>query len=650
MGSRSKEHARLRIRRRLPRPETALLLLAFICTAGAKLLVLHRHQPSSLLATWAEVTVSDVTFFAALAVGVAVAYALRPGRLIARLALILGGVVLGWSAANAAWLLVTGVQLQPGVILVVLHNPVEYWPTVWGRALGHLAVSIPAGLALVVTGAWLIWRLVRPVPVVRYRRRHVLRATAFAAVLTGSGLVQVCSAPRSPAAPSGQVLVFSSHAHALASLLVDSTPSRNAEGQSRSLPRIGQRKVEVPQTGPTELPNIVVVMLESVSYAASGLGDPERSVMPNLARLAATGVEFTNTYVPVSQTGKAFWTMLSGTIPDIYYDYSEAVLVDEPYEGLPSLLRRAGYRSAFFEMSQGSFECAPGTFANFAFDWAWFRENLEDPAAHLGYFSGDDFRLLDPAFKWATQDDKRFFLMMITSVAHDPYELPTWFAPPKQDDYERYIQSVQYTDAFLGEVCQRLTQLGLDKNTLLCVLGDHGDSFHPEARHVRWVPYEEVIRIPWVIHWPGHVPAGLRCAWPCSQTDVTPTVLSLLGYGIAEAGFDGRNAMTPSDPDRKLCFSTWFEGSPLGYVQGSRKWLYWPRSGEVFEYDLDSDPGERSPRLVTAPESDQVIAELMKWEQDSYIVFDAKRFRKRFLFGHWWAFSSGRYARAYYVP
>jgi len=54
------------------------------------------------LATWTEVTVSDVTFFAALAVGVAVTYALRPGRLITRLALILGGIVLSWSAANAA--------------------------------------------------------------------------------------------------------------------------------------------------------------------------------------------------------------------------------------------------------------------------------------------------------------------------------------------------------------------------------------------------------------------------------------------------------------------------------------------------------------------------------------------------------------------
>jgi len=172
--------------------ETAL---AFICTVGAKLLALRRHQPSSLLATWAEVTVSDVTFFAALAVGVAVAYALRPGRLIARLALILGGIVLSWSAANAAWLLATGVQLQPGVILVVLHNPIEYWPTVRARAVTHPAVSIPAGLALLAIAAWLIWRLVRPVPVVRHRRLYALRAAAFAVVLTGSGLAQLLIRP-----------------------------------------------------------------------------------------------------------------------------------------------------------------------------------------------------------------------------------------------------------------------------------------------------------------------------------------------------------------------------------------------------------------------------------------------------------------------
>ena len=73
--------------------------------------------------------------------------------------------------------------------------------------------------------------------------------------------------------------------------------------------------------------------------------------MPVLAQLAAEGVAFTNTRVPVPQTGKAFWAALARTMPDVGPDYVEAVLEDEPREGLPSVLRRLGYRSAFFQMA-----------------------------------------------------------------------------------------------------------------------------------------------------------------------------------------------------------------------------------------------------------------------------------------------------------
>ena len=301
-------------------------------------------------------------------------------------------------------------------------------------------------------------------------------------------------------------------------------------------------------------------------------------------------------------------------------------------------------------MSKGTFECAPGTLANFAFDWAWFQENLEDPSANLSLLSADDFRMLDPMFTWADQGDEPFLLMMITSVAHDPYRVPEWFGESPEDDHERYAQAVRYTDAFLEELCRRLDELPSHRETLLCVLGDHGESLRPDVRHSRWVPYEEVLRVPWVIRWPGHVPAGLRCEWPCSQLDVTPTLLRLLGYEVSDAGFEGRDALTPAEPNRRLYFSTWFADSPLGYREGQRKWLYWPRNEKVFEYDLVRDPGELSPTLVSGPTAERIVRDVMEWKQSSYIEFDPERFRKRLVFEHWWTFSTGRHARADYVP
>ena len=651
-ADKSKAQSRDRLLKRTwrlrPRPETVLLAAAAGVTVAAKLGAVREYQPANLLTAWASVIAADVTFFATLALLIAVACALWPGRLTARCALALVLLTLLWSLTNALWLKITGVQLQTGVLSVILQHPAEFWPTVRPRVVRlPSAVIAGGGLTALLVLTWIVWRFVRPLPVALLRRRHWWRAGGAAAAIVVGAIAPHCGLPAVGMGSLGQVLDFSSHAYALLSPI---SGNAEVERQTRSIPRVGERDVKLPPGDLAQQPNIVLLLLESVSHKASGLDDPEHPTMPQLAQLAVEGVQFVNTRVPVSQTGKAFWSTLAGVTPDIYHDYSEAILVDEPYEGLPALLGRVGYRSAFFQMAKGTFECAPATFANFAFDWAWFRENLEDPSADLGYLAGDDFRMLDPALEWIGQDEQPFLLFMITSVAHDPYEVPAWFAEPAESDYERYMQTVQYTDDFIGELRQRLEQRGLADNTLLCVLGDHGDSFRPEARHTRWVAHEEVLRIPWVIHWPGHVPAGERCEWPCSQLDVTPTLLRLLGYDIGEAGFEGRDARTPAPANRRLYFSSWFEGSPLGYVEGSRKWLYWPHNGKVFAYNLDSDPGELTPVPVTGPERDGVEAALLKWQRDSFIEFHARRFRKRFLFDHWWAFSSGRYGRAYYVP
>ena len=42
---------------------------------------------------------------------------------------VVGSNILGWTVANSAWLLATRVQLQPSVLMVLLRDPVEFWPS-----------------------------------------------------------------------------------------------------------------------------------------------------------------------------------------------------------------------------------------------------------------------------------------------------------------------------------------------------------------------------------------------------------------------------------------------------------------------------------------------------------------------------------------
>ncbi|MEW6252208.1 MAG: sulfatase-like hydrolase/transferase [Planctomycetota bacterium] len=638
------------------------LAAAFAITAWVKLRALTAHSPANLLAAWSSALLDDLAFFGAAALALGAARRWCRNGVIARLAMAAALLVLGWTVLNTAWLLHTGAQLQPPVLRLMAAYPGEFWPLVAGRLARRpaLAVAAAAGTVAALGLAVLLVSAARPAGPHRHRRYGLLAAAlaAVAALLARSQL------PRSGVTPQEQLLTFSSHAQALAFAL----PRRPAYVvPGRNMPRAGERRVGLPDRPAEDWPDIALLVLESVSYAASGLDHAtthaiattqaptsESSAaaatpMPAFARLAQEGALFANTRVPVSQTGKALWAMLSGTTPEICPDYSESLLVDVPYEGLPTLLRRVGYRSGSFQMTKGSFECGPAFFANFGFDWCWYRENLGDESAYLGYLAGDDFRMLDPACAWAAQDPAPYLLVLITSVAHDPFELPAWYGPPAADEAGRYVQSLRFTDDWLAAAYARLRGLGRRRDLLLCVIGDHGVSLRPGVLK-RWMSYEEVVRVPWVLHWPGHVPAGLRVMSPVNQIDVGSTLLTVLGFDLATAGLEGGDALARQPASSRHYFSGWFEDSPIGYLEGNRKCFYWPTTGELRIIELAADPGEERPVTVLGPERDRVRRDVEAWMIASRVSLELNHFRERVLYRHWRAWCSGRYARAAYVP
>jgi len=634
-------------RKRIPELAMWLLAIAFGLTVLSKLYCLHQLGVVHILPAWLAVTASDVVFFCAFYSAAQVIALILPARWAARLVLCGCIIVLFWTVLDTTWLLYTGVQLQPGVLRVIGYSPEEFWPHVRKRLVRRWRIAVPVAAAGLGLGAYLAYRLIRPAPTAITARGRCWRIGVALVTLAVAGTAQRGLQRVSGLQFSGEVLNYSTHAYALGAVFGLSHSDVDID-RGRHVPRAGERPITAPPQNKGR-PNVVLILLESTSYVATSLGDAGMTSTPALAALAADGAEFVNTHVPVSQTGKAYWATLTGTRPELYHDYSEAILVDEPYESLATILKSRGYRAAFFEMSKGTFQCAPGVFANMGFDWGWWRENLNDPSASLGYLAGDDFRMLDPAFAWADREESPYLLMMITSVSHDPFLLPEWYGPTPTDRTEAYCKAVAYNDAFVAEVLSRLEQRGMSENTLVCVLGDHGESMRQETKRSRWIPYEEVIRVPWVMRWPGHVGPGVRIAGPTSQIDVTPTILSVLGFGIENAGFEGRNALVPVDPMRRLYFSSWFEDSPEGFVEGSRKVVYWPYHGVVYQFDLDSDPQELEPITLAGGQKEEAIRAIRQWKTQSYLYFAPRRFRRRLLFDHWQALASGRAAWAYYV-
>ena len=91
-----------------------------------------------------------------------------------------------------------------------------------------------------------------------------------------------------------------------------------------------------------------------------------------------------------------------------------------------------------------------------------------------------------------------------------------------------YWGLVQRVDIMVGQIMQALHDNQLAENTLIVYTSDHGDM---QGEHGLWwkhVFYEESVKVPLIVSWPGTIPAGQRCQRVVSALDVTATMLDAL--------------------------------------------------------------------------------------------------------------------------
>ena len=79
------------------------------------------------------------------------------------------------------------------------------------------------------------------------------------------------------------------------------------------------------------------------------------------------------------------------------------------------------------------------------------RDDLDDPNSFLGYLGSDEFAMLRPITEWIKAEQQPFFLTVLCSVTHDPYEVPEWFGIPPKDPLDRYRQAIRGSLARRGK-------------------------------------------------------------------------------------------------------------------------------------------------------------------------------------------------------
>lgn len=164
----------------------------------------------------------------------------------------------------------------------------------------------------------------------------------------------------------------------------------------------------------------------------------------------------------------------------------------------------------------------------------------------------------------------------------------------------RYFAVISELDAAVGEVLNALDRLGISHDTLVVYSSDHGDmcgSHHMIDKHN--IMYDDVVRVPLLMRWPGVIPAGSRPeGFVSNAVDLAATFCAVAGADIPDT-FQGENLIplcTDEKRGRVDIYSS-FSGNQFGSFSQrmlrDRHWKYvWNACAEDELYNLDTDPGE----------------------------------------------------------
>lgn len=367
--------------------------------------------------------------------------------------------------------------------------------------------------------------------------------------------------------------------------------------------------------------NVLIVSMDTTRADHIGCYGNDGIKTPTLDALANDGVLFSRAISPASTTLPSHSSIFTGLYPYHHGARANGVFrLPESNHTLAEIFQEKGYAtgaavSAFVLDSR--FGLAQG-FAN-------YDDNLKDFSLNRIHPDPERFanRTSDVAIDWLKANKgKPFFYWIHYFDPHQPYEPPGDF----KDDYPAspYDGEIAFTDSELHRVIAYLDESGLRDNTIVVVIGDHGQGMgqHDELTH-GFLLYDTTLHVPLIMNCGKKLGGGVHIDREVCSVDVAPTVLSLLGFPKLEK-CDGIDLTQPPSKEPRTIFLDTLEGfcqygfSPLmAVMEGSLKYIYGP-SPEL--YDLSTDSLEKHNLIAERPEVVTRLEGLLKREHGDDLV------------------------------
>jgi arylsulfatase A-like enzyme len=383
---------------------------------------------------------------------------------------------------------------------------------------------------------------------------------------------------------------------------------------------LGSRLSGSTDTTPDERPNIVLILADDVGYGDVGYHGWDDVVTPNIDKLAAEGVSFSNAYVTASMCAPSRAGLLTGRYQQRWgsdWNYNTTVPADQPT--LANHLRDAGYATACYGKWHWR-KAHPGQsagpdkkgFDDF-FGFVFAQEN--DWMLKEGYYTDVYTRKGIEFMKQSRAADKPFLLYLSYGACHVPMHIaPGWenrFTDVKDEKRRQFLTMLGAMDAAIGRVVKAVDEMGIGENTLIVFLSDNGAyatnaGCNDPLRGSKGQLYEGGIREPMAWRWTGKLPAGTKIDQPVISMDITASVLSACGVE-APKNLDGVDLLPRlrgqnRDAPHEALFWRTMEGAAKAVRAGKWKLVIPTAEAEPELYDLSKDVDESEDVAASHPE------------------------------------------------
>lgn len=398
-------------------------------------------------------------------------------------------------------------------------------------------------------------------------------------------------------------------------------------------------------------PNILIIMADDQGWGDLSLHGNKNIQTPHIDALAHSGARFDRFYVS-SVCAPTRASLLTGRYSNRTGVHGvsrgqERLNLDEVT--IAELFQSAGYATGGFGKwhngSQYPYHPNGRGFEEFygfcCGHWSnYFNTLLEHNGEEVrgeGYVN-DDFT--NHALKFIETNQAKPFLCYLTfNTPHTPFQMPDeYFDRVKQRglsmfhrdrEREKPLETIsalamcENIDWNVGRLLKTLDELGLAEETIVIYLSDNGPNtwrWNAGMKGKKGSVDEGGLRSPFIIRWPGTIPAGRTIDRIAAHIDVLPTLVDLAGLDISRAprqpkpldGISLRPLLTGDSenwPDRML-FSSFRDRSSL------RTQRYYADANSLF--DLQADPGQRT-NLAQAQADlhSQLSKALHEWQRDA---------------------------------